>query len=135
MWRVLGVAVLAMVQLIACSSVPSYGSTPESLGIDVLPNGSKQFVYRVGLPPEVEARLNPRARPGRPPGERDYRKLQNRTLYVVTQTGYCRSGYFELDYRLGNQVQWIRGECREGASAEDERNFAERQQLPLDALE
>ncbi|MDO3387428.1 hypothetical protein QWI17_16420 [Gilvimarinus sp. SDUM040013] len=134
-WQLWALALLAVLQLPACSSTPSYGSAPESLAIRILPNTSKQFTYRVGLPPELEARMDPRARPGRPPGKRDYRKLQRRTAYVVAQTGYCRTGYFELDFRLSNQVQWIRGECREGANTEDMTVFADKPSLSLDQLE
>lgn len=134
-WRVGAVLILMVTQFCACSGVPSYGSAPESLTIQILPDTSKQFVYRVGMAPEVEARLGPRARPARPLGERDYRKLQARTAYVVSQTGYCREGYFELDYRLSHSVQWIRGECREGASSEDRQAFAGLTSLPLEALE
>ncbi|MDO3380994.1 hypothetical protein [Gilvimarinus algae] len=125
----LGAALLA-----GCSSTPSYGNAPEQLTIRILPNTSKQFVYRVGLSPTMDRNVNPQARPSRAPGKRDYRRLQERTAYVVAATGFCREGYLELDFRLSNYVQWLRGECREGASEADLRAFAERNTLPLNNL-
>lgn len=130
-----GMLALSLALLLsACSSVPNYGSIPESLSIDVLPNTTKQFVYRVGLPAAAEAKMPSHVPAGRPPGKRDYRKLQNRTAFVVAATGYCRSGYIQLDFRLSNQVQWIRGECREAASEVDIEAFGEKKQLSLKNL-
>ncbi|WP_020209898.1 hypothetical protein [Gilvimarinus chinensis] len=129
----IGVLVLAAL-LSGCSSTPSYGNLPETLSVRILPNASKQFIYRVGLTPEMDRKANIRRGPSRPPGERDYEKLKARAGFVVAATGYCRDGFLKLDYRLSNYVQWLRGECRDGASAEDMQAFGDKTSLPLNNL-
>ncbi|UTF61699.1 hypothetical protein [Gilvimarinus sp. DA14] len=120
--------------LAGCSSTPSYGDLPETLSVRILPNSSKQFIYRVGLSPEMDRKANIRRGPTRAPDKRDYKKLKARTGYVVAATGYCRDGFLELDFRLSNYVQWLRGECREGASADDMQAYGDITSLPLDNL-
>ncbi len=116
-----------------CSSVPSYGEVPQSLTIHILANSSKQFTYRLGQ----AAEMSPRALVQSPryvPDRRDYEKLQRRTAYVVAATGYCRTGYMELDFRLNMQQQWLRGECKESASEADIKHFANQSRVSLDSL-
>ena len=121
--------------MVGCSSTPSYGDAPESLTVRILPNASKQFIYRVGLSAERDRKADIRHIPRRAPDKRDYEKLQRRAGYVVAASGYCRNGYLELDFRLSNYVQWLRGECREGATAADMQAFGDKTELPLDNLE
>ncbi len=129
-------SVLVMAVIVAgCSSTPSYGDAPESLTVRILPNASKQFIYRVGLSAERDRKADIRHIPRSAPDKRDYEKLQRRAGFVVAASGYCRDGYLELDFRLSNYVQWLRGECREGASAADMQAFGDKTELPLDNLE
>ena len=125
---------LPLAGLAGCSSVPSYGTMPQVLSIQVLPNQSKQFMYRVGQAAQIASGTLVRA-PRYVPDRRDYEKLQRRTAYVVAATGYCRNGYMELDFRLNMQQQWLRGECKESATESDIAAFADRASLPLDNLE
>ncbi len=111
----------------------------ETLDINILPDSSKQFVYRLQLQGRPEPD-NPRVH--RSPADRNYsqrgmveptdanyRRLQQNAERAVARAGYCRRGYMELDYRLSYHQLWLRGECREGASAEDLERFGDVQTL------
>lgn len=126
-------AALLAVALLGCSSAPSYGGGAQSLSITILPNHSKQFVYRLSGAAQQSPGSLAQA-PRYMPDRRDYNKLQRRAAYVVSATGYCREGYMELDFRLNMQQQWLRGECKESATDADIKTYAEQTQLSLDAL-
>ncbi|WP_049723476.1 hypothetical protein [Gilvimarinus polysaccharolyticus] len=126
-------SILLLAGLVGCSSVPSYGNTPQSLTVHISPNNSKQFTYLLGRATELSARALVQA-PRYVPDRRDYEKLQRRTAYVVAATGYCRDGYMELDFRLNMQQQWLRGECKESATEVDIKTFGDQTQVPLNTL-
>lgn len=128
----------------ACSTAGGkYGDMDESLDIEILPNASKLFTYRVERDTVDPARVQiQRPRPSRErtrerrqseeiPGRRVYRYLQNRTEQALELTGYCTEGYIELDRRLANHVLWLRGECREGASEADRARFGQKDTLAI----
>lgn len=120
--------------LAACSTVPSYGNTPQALTVRLLADGSKQFTYRLGrVVKRPKGRLE--QAPRHLPDRRDYERLQRRTAYVVAATGYCRRGYMELDFRLNRRQQWLRGECKEGATEADIEIFGDQKNVSLEALE
>ena len=134
---ILGLVTLGAMSLTGCASLNDYGSTPQSLDIRILPNTSKQFIYRIGRDgADPGPRISPEGRQPQPrmPGRRDYEKLQARTGYVVAATGYCREGYLELDFRLSAALQWVRGECREGATDADIERFGSAGDVALDQL-
>lgn len=123
--------------LSACSTA-SYRGMSETLSFRIMDNHSKQFIYRIERPqpavgprPEVPRGAQVRDRPKTAPNEYDYRRLQSKTADVVARVGYCREGYLELDFRLARHVQWIRGECREGASDADIERFGRQGDIPL----
>ena len=48
-----------------------------------------------------------------------FQKLESK----LAETGYCREGYIELGSYFGWEQSEIRGECKEGATAEDRKKF------------
>lgn len=137
-----GMAVLIpLLLLAACSSGGRhYHGFQETLSIEVLPNTSKLFVYRLTMPesmrrPLVQVYDSPKEasqhRRREPLGESAYRRLRADAERALRVTGYCREGFLELDYRLSYEEMWMRGECKEGASEKDQERFAERESLPI----
>jgi hypothetical protein len=127
--------------LISCSMNDgrSYVETQmaETLEIEILPNTSKMFTYRLRWPePPNQAGIE---RGGGHPGAhhgggikvgRDtYELLLVNTAYVVEHSGYCREGFFELDRRVSPMHLWVRGECKDGATPEDQQAFGTKQTL------
>jgi hypothetical protein len=123
----------------ACSTADRhFTQMEESLAITIMPDSSKQFIYRLNLPagappdPLVVPRRTdgPSHRPAQP-DRRAYQRLRENVDLALARTGYCRAGYLELDRRLATHTLWLRGECREGATDEDMENFGGRDTLPL----
>lgn len=136
--------VLAALLMLGCSTNNgrSYVETvmAETLEVEILPNTSKMFTYRLRWPEDqVPSHINV-ARGGNNPGRgfaqggvdlgRDtYERLRTNTAYVVEQSGYCREGFFELDRSISRYHLWIRGECKDGATAADQQAFGAKKTL------
>jgi len=128
--------------LTACSSSGRhYGAMEESLTLEVLPNRSKLFVYRLAASAESPslvqvyqpgnlASVN-RQRRSEPLGEAALRKLRRDAERAIRLTGYCREGFMELDHRLSHQLLWLKGECRESASAQELERYAQPSQVTI----
>lgn len=121
----------------ACSTTERrFTQMEETLAITIMPDRSKQFIYRLNLPagappdPLVVPRRTEGYRPAQP-DRRAYQRLRENVDLALARTGYCRAGYLELDRRLAAHTLWLRGECREGATDEDMENFGGRDTLPL----
>ena len=106
----------------------------ETLEVEILPNTSKMFTYRLRWPEEHipnhirvdNGSGNPGrefARGGVDVGRGTHDRLIENTAYVVKQSGYCREGFFELDRSISRYHLWVRGECKDGATADDEKAF------------
>lgn len=118
-----------------------YTHMQETLDITVRDNGSKQFTYHLRVPegerpPLVRVQRGlgePRVRgnPGVDPDRRAHERLESNTERALRLTGYCRNGYLRLDKRVSRFHLWLRGECRDGASAEDRERFAGREMLEV----
>ncbi|WP_341937433.1 hypothetical protein [Marinimicrobium sp. C2-29] len=128
------------VALMGCSTGRHFASLDETLSIEVLPNTSKLFVYRLSSPDDrrrnlVEVYRSPgearQHRTTEPLGDRAHRYLRRNTERALELTGYCREGFLELDYRLSHEQMWLRGECREGATDADIDRFAEQNELKI----
>ena len=110
----------------------------ETLEIEILPNTSKMFVYRLRAP-QGEApggafiARTPNDRRPEQPGVRVNRNTPERLLenaqFVVAKLGYCREGFFEVDRNLSPYNLWLKGECKEGASDADKQKFGSAQTL------
>lgn len=112
----------------------------ETLEVEILPNASKMFVYRLRWPDEfipspvrvVTSRGEssvPPTRGGVDISRSTPERLLENAAYVVKEAGYCRDGFFELDRSLSRYHLWLKGECKEGASAVDQQNFGTQKTL------
>ena len=129
--------------LIGCGTAGrSYVETEmaETLEVEILPNDSKMFTYRLRWPEDHIPNHIGIARDGSSPGKEFARggvdvgrgtreRLLENTAYVVEHAGYCREGFFELDRSISRYHLWVRGECKDGATAADQQAFGARQTL------
>jgi hypothetical protein len=140
-------AILVLVSvalLMGCSANNgrSYVATEmaETLEVEILPNTSKMFTYRLRWPEEHIPSHIQVARNGSSPG-RDFAqggvnlgrdthdRLLANTDYVVERSGFCREGFFELDRSISRYHLWVRGECKDSATAADQQLFGVMQTL------
>lgn len=140
-------AILVLVSvalLMGCSANNgrSYVATEmaETLEVEILPNTSKMFTYRLRWPEEHIPSHIQVARNGSSPG-RDFARggvnlgrdthdrLLANTDYVVERSGFCREGFFELDRSISRYHLWVRGECKDSATAADQQLFGVKQTL------
>ncbi|GGY78361.1 hypothetical protein GCM10011613_23750 [Cellvibrio zantedeschiae] len=143
--KVLG-AVLVVVCgcLVACGTPGrSYTDTKlvETLEIEIMPNTSKMFVYRLRLPEDRIANGVKVERGGFQRGDVDRggvpissstpKRLLENTGYVVERLGYCREGFLEIDSSVAPYNLWMKGECKEGATEEDKKKFGTKQTLAV----
>lgn len=142
LFRFSAVALLAL--LSACNSTGrNYTDSrlQETLEIEILPNTSKMFVYRLQMPEDQIpggvhiARGGGRGEGGGPGGvsvgHSTQARLHENAGYVVERMGYCREGFLEIDSSASNYNLWLKGECKDGASAEDIAKFGHKQTLPV----
>lgn len=112
----------------------------ETLEVEILPNTSKMFTYRLRWPEDhIPNHIRVDRGSGNPGrefrrggvdvGRGTYERLQENTAYVVKHAGYCRDGFFELDRSISRYHLWIRGECKDGATTEDQQVFGAKQVL------
>ena len=112
----------------------------ETLEVEIMPNESKMFTYRLRLPepsPNQPGGAHGGGHPGGPGGPhggvkigRDtHERLLANAAYVTEHSGYCREGFFELDRRVSPFHLWIRGECKDGATAADQQAFGAKKTL------
>jgi hypothetical protein len=136
--------VVGLSLLVGCSSAGrSYVKSEmnETLEVEVLPNNSKMFTYRLRWPEDQIPNHIRISRDGSD-SRRDFyeggvnvgrntrQRLLENTAYVVEKVGYCRDGFFELDRSISRYHLWVRGECKESANKDDKLMFGEKQILP-----
>lgn len=136
---------LLCVALTHCSAPGrSYTDSPklqETLEVEVTANASKMFVYRLQMPERhrddgiAEERgghgMGIEQRGGIPISSSTGQRMRENAAFVVKQMGYCREGYMEIDYRFSPADSWVKGECKEDASAEDRAKYPKKQVLPV----
>jgi hypothetical protein len=137
-------AMVAALLLLGCSTNDgrSYVETEmtETLEVEILPNTSKMFTYRLRWPEDHIPGNVHVARGGNNPeqefthggvnvGRDTHERLLVNAGYVVEHSGYCRDGFFELDRSISRYHLWVRGECKDGASAADQQAFGTKQTL------
>lgn len=147
MWsaRYLSLLLVVLCACLAACSSPGRSYTDsklqETLEIEILPNTSKMFVYRLRTP---ENRINNEVHIEQGSGpERNYERggisvsqstpkhLHENAAFVVKHMGYCREGFLEIDYSLSRFNLWMKGECKEGATDDDIKKFGTKQILPV----
>ena len=109
---------LVLSGLAACgNSDPSAGLVPadETLSVRIHEDGSKFFVYRRESSPQALAEAS---------RQRGFNAdIGPRLEQVVTLSGYCRDGFFELYSEREPGVLMVHGECREDATMEDRARY------------
>jgi hypothetical protein len=133
--------VILLVLIAAACSGPSKKKRAEPLEIfstQILLDGTKLFAFTLERPQRRQnsegGRQGKRGKGGhggqggRRGGEKERgndmeKQIETRLLAMLEQTGYCREGYVELDRNLLFGNASIRGECKEGATPEDRKNF------------
>lgn len=137
-WMILGLLVLA-----ACAGPGrNYvrNEMQETLEVEILPNTSKMFVYRLRWPEEhipnpirvvnsSTGNSAPVTQGGVDISRSTPERLYENAAYVVQHSGYCREGFFELDRSISRYHLWLKGECKEGASDADKERFGSRKTL------
>ena len=136
--------ILAALLILGCSTNNgrSYVDTKmaETLEVEILPNTSKMFTYRLRWPEaQVPSHIKVArgdnkpdrsfARGGVDMGRDTYDRLITNTTYVVERAGYCREGFFELDRSISRYHLWVRGECKDAATEADQQKFGAKQIL------
>lgn len=127
----------------------SYTDSPqiqETLEVEVTANSSKMFVYRLRMPERegrdgVQIERAGRGGPGGnsmgmpgggiPISSSTGARVRENAAFVVKQMGYCREGYMEIDYRFSPGDSWVKGECKEDATAEDKAKYPAKVSLPV----
>ena len=137
-WTILG-----LVTLVSCAGPGrNYvrNEMQETLEVEILPNTSKMFVYRLRWPEEhipnpirvVNSSTGnpaPVTQGGVDISRSTPERLYENAAYVVQHSGYCREGFFELDRSISRYHLWLKGECKEGASEADKERFGSRKTL------
>ena len=130
--------------LVSCSTPGrSYTDSKleETLEIEILPNTSKMFTYRLRVP-EDKISNSIRIERGGFQREEDTRggiaiggstpkRLIENAGYVVEHMGYCREGFLLIDSSASQFNLWVKGECKEGATEDDKQKFGIKQILPV----
>lgn len=125
---------------VACSTAGrSYtgSNMQETLEIEILPDTSKMFVYRLQSPENNNVRIerggfqrNDDVR-GIALGSSTQKRLVENAAYVVQHMGYCRDGFLEIDSSASQYNLWLKGECKDGATEDDKKKFGTKQILPV----
>jgi hypothetical protein len=144
--KVLSAIVICLCGFLVACTTPGRSYTDsnlvETLEIEILPNTSKMFVYRLRMP---EDRMNNGIHIERGgfhdsgSGERggvqinssSPKRLLENASYVVEHMGYCREGFLEIDSSVSPFNLWMKGECKEGATEDDKKKFGTKQILPV----
>ena len=143
--RFLGALLVSVCGLLVACSTPGRSYTDsklqETLEIEILPNTSKMFVYRLRLPEDqmpngvrIERGGFQRSddeRGGIAVGGSTPKRLLENAGYVVEHMGYCREGFLEIDSSVSQYNLWLKGECKDGATEDDKNKFGTKQTLPV----
>jgi hypothetical protein len=128
----------------ACSSTGRSFTEPsmqETLETEILQNASKMFVYRLRWPEDQitnHVRINRGngssqvvEKGGVDVGRSTSERLEDNAAYVVKRMGYCREGFLVIDSSSSRYHLWLKGECKEGATDADKKQFGTSQILPV----
>jgi len=134
---------LLLILIAGCNSGRSYTKVgmQETLETHILPNTSKMFVYRLRMPDNqipnhvriAQSSRDKVAQTGIDLSSGSYRSLLRNVEYVVKKSGYCREGFLEIDKSLSRYHIWMKGECKDGATDEDQQKFGAEKTLTANA--
>lgn len=142
--KVLGAVLVCLCGfLMACSS-PGRNYTDsrlvETLEIEIMPDTSKMFIYRLRQPEGAQGEGVHIERGGFGGGgprsginvsSSTPKRLEENAAVVVQQMGYCRDGFMQIDSSVSRFNIWLKGECKEGATEADKKKFGTKQTLPV----
>lgn len=139
--KILGMLLLTVLITACTSTGRNYTDTKlvETLEIEIMPDTSKMFVYRLRLPEERMANgvevarggFMGAGRGGVSIGSSTPQRLEENAGFVVQKMGYCREGFLKIDSSVAPYNLWVKGECKEGATEEDKKTFGTKQTLPV----
>jgi hypothetical protein len=123
--------------LVACASNQTKQSEVEEIFVtDIKSNGIKLFNYTVTVSRSSgshsgtgrgkrggEGGKQGGGSAGRPDRESMMKGIEEKLDARLAETGYCREGYVVLGRRIDRGRSFIRGECKEGATADDREKF------------
>jgi hypothetical protein len=123
--------------LVACASNQTKKPEIEEIFVcDIKPNGIKLFSYTVTVNRPSGSRSGTGrgkrggegskqggGATGRPDRESMMKGIKEKLDASLATTGYCREGYIVLGRRIDRDRSFIRGECKEGATADDREKF------------
>ncbi|QSX35078.1 hypothetical protein JYB87_07635 [Shewanella avicenniae] len=130
--------VAAVIALSSCSSQPDpidLGPIEQDFATQILADGTKLFRYTVLRPAAMGKAMSPNQHSSEPKAiDRRQRMtkdaenpLEAQLITLLEQalkkSAYCHDQYFELSRVVLRDRAEIRGECHEGATAEDRKNF------------
>jgi hypothetical protein len=140
----LNVILVSACGLLAACSTPGRSYTDsnlqETLEIEILPNTSKMFIYRLRVPEDQIPNSVRIERGGFQRGEEAHgialgsstsKRLLENAGYVVEHMGYCHEGFLTIDSSTAQLNSWVKGECKEGATEDDKKKFGLKQVLPV----
>jgi hypothetical protein len=136
-YKSLLILLFAPMILVACASNQSQKPEIEELFVtDIKPNGIKLFSYTVTVSRSSGSRSETGREKrggeggkqgggsaGRPDRESMIKGIKEKLDARLAETGYCREGYIVLGRRLDRGRSFIRGECKEGATEDDRKEF------------
>ena len=111
----------------ACASNKAERNRPSTFLTRISDSGLKHFELRVGGPSASSPTQRNRGarqndRPARDPAkqfEKSLIKMRKSAEALIEENGYCKSGFWVLDFDIDTRGQFLRGECNELATEED----------------
>lgn len=115
---------------VACSSNKPPKDLPTKFNTRISQSGLKHFELRYIAKPKPEEQRK-KKRSGRRKPKSNPAKLYQNTLEqmtkdaesIVASTGYCKEGFWVLNFQFNAQSPRLRGECNDTASAEDRKQY------------
>lgn len=117
------------------TELPPLGPVTDEFSTQILDDGTKMFTYRIDMKrshPNAAApdygqlaamnRTRSNRRQDSGPSLLELHMVEN-VKQLVKQTGYCAENYYELSRMVMREHAELRGECYEGASAQDKTKF------------
>ena len=136
-YKKLLIMLFAPTLLVACASNQTKQPEVEEIFVtDIRSNGIKFFNYTVTVSRPSGSRSGTGrgkrgagggkqggGSAGRPDRESMMKGVEEKLDVRLAETGYCREGYIVLGRRIDRGRSFIRGECKEGATADDREKF------------
>ena len=113
---------LAALCLSACSGTKPASALNDEFSTEITGDGTKFFTYIRHLPGATEGGRDKSKRKGKRKGKSDD-SLREAVQARLDTSGYCRDGYLALERYQANGIARIRGECRDGATDSDRKQF------------